>query len=87
MKEHINTLPLSNEALELLSKEKDVVIIEELAQFIERTSIYGGHGFHVDMIIFKFMGKLYKFAAIRYLEKELTLTVPYEVFHKEETYT
>lgn len=87
MKEHVNLLHVSEESLELLSKENDTFVGGEKAYFIERSSVYGGHGFHVDMIVFKNKGKFYKFAAIRYLKEELTLTVPYEVFHKEETYT
>lgn len=87
MKEHINLLHISKESLILLSKENNSTIDGEEAYFIERSSVFGGHGFHVDTIVFKWKNKFYKFAAIRYLKEEITLTVPYEVFHEVETYT
>lgn len=56
-------------------------------KFIEKSIVHHGHGYFIDLVIFKHNEKYFKFLAIEYLDDCITFTVPYEVIKTEREVT
>ena len=69
----------------------DPLIIEELCNsinvgryhFVEKFIHSHSDGFFIDAVVFEYFGEYYKFLEIKYLDNEVTYTVPFRVFPKK----
>lgn len=55
--------------------------------YVESHTPRVGDGFQMDLVIISKDGQFYKFAAMIYLDDEVTFTVPYQVFPAETVRT
>lgn len=72
------------------SYKVDRLVLEKLCngdsvgrfRFVEKCLHSHSGGFFIDSIVFERMGEYYKFLEIKYLDTEVTYTVPFRVFPK-----
>lgn len=72
------------------SYKVDYLVLEKLCdgdsvgrfRFVEKCLHSHSGGFFIDSVVFERMGEYYKFLEIKYLDTEVTYTVPFRVFPK-----